>query len=164
MGCWEMRVVESPFLGLGWPQNGYSQDTASAVLARPCSAPTACDSHHSSSMDTGQNSSHTKWSWFALILNLWAGCRFQVDWLHGASVRNSPLWWHFNFSRQGCSCCGCLGAKKPNPSFAREPWAIFRGSATSVLHVHTRNYSSFRPKAITLDITFKNPHRNRAII
>lgn len=86
--------------------------------------------------------------------------RFQVDWLHGGLVRNS-LWRHFNFSCQGCSSCGCLGPRKPNP---REPWAIFRGSTTSVLHSHTRNYFTFRPKTITLDTTFKNPRRNSAII
>lgn len=133
------------------------------TFARPCSAPRDPEPVTATTAQV--------WTWHrtaatrngAALLFLWIcglRCRFQVDWLHGGSVRNS-LCWHFNFSCQGCSYCGCLGLRKPNP---REPWAIFRGSDTSVLHVHTRNYLTFQSKATTLDIMFKNPRRNSAII
>lgn len=154
----------------------FIRHTAFAVFARHCSAPSwqtprACDNYQSSSVDTGHKSSHLAWGWFALIINLWVGVQISgVNGFTGASSETSYSSDNLPLAVK-TAVMDAVAPENQKPALPGSPWAILLQRLSRIASTSaTRTFipriilNIFLPKAITLDISFKNPRRNTAII
>lgn len=155
----------------------FIRHTAFAVFARLCSAPSwqtprACDNYQSSSVDTGHKSSHLAWGWFALIINLWVGVQISGgDRCTRASSETSFFSDNLPLADKTAVIVDAVAPENQKTALPESPWAILLQRLSRITSTSaTRTFipriilNSFLPKAITLDISFKNPRRNTAII